>query len=559
MVYKTLHWYIFRELLRIFFLAASALTTLMAFGGTFKPLTKQGLEITQLLLLITNLMPAMLAYAIPIAALFAAVLVYWRLSTDNEMTACRASGISFVSIVMPALLLGLVVASVDLVFVNYVVPVFIQRTERAIISDLGSLLTTQINQSQKFEYPPFIIYADSARQEPVTQADTSRVILSGMAVLQQNKVRGSKPKVIIVAHEANAIITNRPDDSDAYISFHLTDAAAFDPATLQKISGSVPELNEGGRPIPVPSQLKSKTKFLNISELMAYKNDPTDFRPVKDIIDRMAEKNGYEVVAGRLFNEWKDRNAAGDPMTFYTAATQGSGKNLVRVFAPRAMLDDERQLNLAAAPGQSVRVDAYRGNVLHTTYTCDAVDVKLASDLYTGAGMTGSLQLHGNVLRVDHVHKIGPDPAGPVTLGDLVLSDAFTTVAPVPPITLLKNARASDVKSMQALADDARREINDLFQSIASELNSRGSFSLSCLTLVLLGAALGLLMRGRNPLAVFVVGFAPAVLMVLLITAGREMAEGSAKTAHTGIALIWAGNFLLLAMVVAVYAKLLRH
>ena len=57
MVYKTLHWYVFRELFRIFFLTASALTTLMAFGGTFKPLTKQGLEVTQLLLLITNLMP----------------------------------------------------------------------------------------------------------------------------------------------------------------------------------------------------------------------------------------------------------------------------------------------------------------------------------------------------------------------------------------------------------------------------------------------------------------------------------------------------------------------
>src|SRR3954471_19690890 len=132
MVFKTLHWYIFRELLRIFLLTASALTTLLAFGGTFKPFTKQGIEITQLMTIMLNLMPAMLAYAIPIAALFAAVLVYWRMSTDNEMTACRASGISFVSIVMPALFLGLLLASVDLVFVNYVVPVFLQRTERVI-------------------------------------------------------------------------------------------------------------------------------------------------------------------------------------------------------------------------------------------------------------------------------------------------------------------------------------------------------------------------------------------------------------------------------------------
>src|ERR1700759_1329750 len=106
-------------------------------------------------------MPAMLAYAIPIAALFAAVLVYWRLATDNEMTACRASGISFTAIVMPALLLGLIVASVDLVFVNYVVPVFLQRTERAIISDLGSLVSNQINQQGQFKFDRLVGYADS--------------------------------------------------------------------------------------------------------------------------------------------------------------------------------------------------------------------------------------------------------------------------------------------------------------------------------------------------------------------------------------------------------------
>src|ERR1041384_5558545 len=102
MVYKTLHSYILRELLRIFLLTASALTTLLAFGGMFKPLTKQGIEISQLMVIMLNLMPAMLAYAIPIAALCAAVLVYWRMSTDNELTACRAGGISFISIVTPA-------------------------------------------------------------------------------------------------------------------------------------------------------------------------------------------------------------------------------------------------------------------------------------------------------------------------------------------------------------------------------------------------------------------------------------------------------------------------
>jgi lipopolysaccharide export system permease protein len=558
MVYKTLHWYIFRELLRIFLMTASALTTLMAFGGTFKPLTRQGIEIGQLLSLIMNLMPAMLAYAIPIAALFAAVLVYWRLSTDNEITACRASGISFVAVVMPALFLGLMVASVDLVFVNYVVPVFVQRGERAIISDLGSLITTQINQSEKFEFGRYIVYADAARQEASPLPNTSLVILNGMAVLKTNKNKG-KPDAIVVARQAILTITNQTDGSDAEIAIRLAEGTAFDPTNFKKVSGSISELNEGGHAILVPSPLKSKPKFLNVRELFSYDDNPTLFRPVKDVIDKIEEKYDYQVVAQRLFDEWKDRAAAGDPMSFYTASNEGAGKDLVRVFAPHAALNAEKQLVLVETPGHPVRVDTYRGNVLHTTYTCGVLDVNLASDNYSGAGMTGSLQLHEHVLRTDHVRSIGPDVSGPVLLPDLVLSSALTTVPSMEPRKLLMDAHASDVKSMRGLAADASVEVNKLFHSIKSELHSRSSFSLSCLTLVLLGAALGLLMRGYNPLAVFVVGFVPALMMVLLITAGREMAEGSSKMAHTGIALIWAGNVVLLAMVAAVYAKLLRQ
>ena len=84
--------------------------------------------------------------------------------------------------------------------------------------------------------------------------------------------------------------------------------------------------------------------------------------------------------------------------------------------------------------------------------------------------------------------------------------------------------------------------ITRLQQSINSELNSRASFALSCLTLVMLGAALGILLRGKNPLAVFVVGFVPAIILVLLITAGRQLTESDPAHTVGGIAAIRAGN-----------------
>ncbi|HUO07295.1 MAG TPA: LptF/LptG family permease [Phycisphaerae bacterium] len=554
MVYKTLHWYIFRELLRIFLLTSSALTTLLAFGGTFKPVTKQGIEITQLMTIISNLMPAMLAYAIPIAALFAAVLVYWRLATDNEMTACRASGISFTAIVMPALALGLLVASVDLVFVNYVVPVFLQRTERAIISDFGSLATNQINQQGQFKLDRLVIYGDSAELLPTNVPNTSEVVVHGMAGL---KLKDGKPDAIVVAQQANATITDDPETGGAAIKFTLTGAAAFNPATMAKISGSVPALTEGGKPFVVASQLKSKPKFLNVSQLFNYDRNPMLFQPVRDIVDQLETLHEYQVVADRLYGAWKITGGA--PMTLEMTGPGGSTAEFVKITAPRAELNSEKQLVFMGASGKQVHVERYQGRTLAISYNCDAVDVELSEDDFSGAGITGTLLLRDHVTRTDHLRRIGPDPSDVVTLSGLVLPAGIATVAPSDPQELVKSAAKGDVKSMQKLSADVRSAASRLFQEIDSELHSRGSFSLSCLTLVMLGAALGLLMRGKNPLAVFVIGFVPAILLVLLITAGRQMAEGSARNEHVGIALIWAGNVLLLGIVAVVYSKLLRQ
>jgi lipopolysaccharide export LptBFGC system permease protein LptF len=567
MVFKTLHSYIFRELLRIFVLTATALTTLMAFGGTFRPLTRQGIEIGQLMGLLLNLMPAMLAYAIPIAALFAAVLVYWRMSTDNELTACRAGGISFITIVLPAFALGAAVMIVDFGFVNYVVPRFLQKTEQAVLRDLGSLIVGQINKNEKFAYDRMVVYADGAELEPSADPDVSEVVLRGMAATLQER---GKP-FTVVAREARLRIHNIPGLDATEMSIEVKDASAFDPSnTFRKLTFSLDSSVFNGRPYPVPSLLKSKPKFLNFRQLQALNQDPSSFPGVAEIIAGIADMSRYEVITERLQQEWQAARAKNKPLVLEQSAFGSGPANELRVYAAAGVIDPEAAPDKALSlTGTPVRVEQWVRGRLESTFTADAADVALSNDQLTGTGVSASLELHGNVKRRDHIKNIDPVGTGSTSLSGIVLPNEMKSIPGVTSnlqdmtgpqkLELLDFAAASPQPKLRKLRADVGKKMQDLFQKIKSEFHSRASFSVSCLTLVLFGAALGILLRGKNPLAVFVLGFVPAIVLVLLITAGRQLAEGDPRNVTKGIVLIWAGNAVLLALVAGVYGKLLRQ
>ena len=99
---RTLFWYIFWDLLRIFGLASGVLSGIMSFGGLLRPLYEFGLSMSQVATILAYSGPAMTAYSLPIAALFATTIVYGRFGADNEVTACRAAGIHYLGMSMPA-------------------------------------------------------------------------------------------------------------------------------------------------------------------------------------------------------------------------------------------------------------------------------------------------------------------------------------------------------------------------------------------------------------------------------------------------------------------------
>ena len=149
--------------------------------------------------------------------------------------------------------------------------------------------------------------------------------------------------------------------------------------------------------------------------------------------------------------------------------------------------------------------------------------------------------------------------AGPATiaLNELAIPQQFATVPAAPRIGLAP-VRVAESPTITNLKAQIARHISKLDHIIESEVQSRRSFAFSCLVLVMLGAALGILLEGHNPLAVFVVGFFPAMILILLITTGRTMVVRTTGSAMPGLWVIWMGNGIILLLNLIVYSKLLR-
>ncbi|GAJ14964.1 unnamed protein product, partial [marine sediment metagenome] len=93
-------------------------------------------------------LPITLTFVLPMAALFASALVYGRFASDNEFDACRASGISFLTLVHPGLSLAIVVAIANLVLSFHMLPFFVHLAEIYKKSNVRKMRTNYLKAAQ---------------------------------------------------------------------------------------------------------------------------------------------------------------------------------------------------------------------------------------------------------------------------------------------------------------------------------------------------------------------------------------------------------------------------
>ncbi len=123
---KTLHLHLLRQTTATLVVTVGVFTFVLLLGNVLKDvfdlLATGKASLTLVLRAVLLLIPFAMTFALPIAMLTATLLVFGRLSTDGEITAIRAGGVSLVAAIAPVLALAVVFSGVCAAFNCHVSP-----------------------------------------------------------------------------------------------------------------------------------------------------------------------------------------------------------------------------------------------------------------------------------------------------------------------------------------------------------------------------------------------------------------------------------------------------
>ncbi len=553
---RTLFWYVFKDLLRIFLLACFSLAGIMSFGGLLRPLTDQGLDASQVGRILTYFLPAMMTYSLPIAAIFATTMVYGRLSADNELTACRAAGISYFSITTPALVLGLVVALISLVFLSFIVPIFSYKVEQVLYSNVAQLVANKIERQHQIRFEGINIFALGAQVSPQADQDRQLVILNGPMIVTYAPTDSATPELRIpkefyMAEQADVYITQHRDSSELSLEAILTNGTRFPRDFSGASQGTVGTTSFG--PYRAESPIHENTKFMDIFELRRLFQHPSRSKTINASRERFVRDDQEHAYLASLQQALSaDAGSVqlvsqGEPRYTYTISRTGAvdvqlnGSELA-LQSPSGSV--ERQLHYLQTGGGGFRFAADARAIRITTQSDPdshriGVTVHLTDPLVYSDGSTSNSNADA------------PGAAAPALRADI---DRRFYVPMTPSLEKMANRTVdyyvAHPSTDKKPAEKFRRDLLRLRNGIQAEIHGRASFAISCLILVMIGSCLGVMFRSGNFLSAFALSVIPAILTIALIITGQQVSENTTlpNALNIGLALIWTGNVTVLAL-----------
>ncbi len=567
---QTLFWYVFRDLLRIFFLAAGTLAGIMSFGGLLRPLTEHGLDAGQVGKMLTFFTPAMTTYSFPVAALFATSMVYGRLGADNELTACRATGISYLSLTMPALVLGLLVAIVSLVSLCFIVPRFTLKVEQVVYSNLAQLIENKIARNHELEFDTFNVFAQSAEVLPpdAHQPGEQRVKLIAPIIINYSQVDDPEdptrklkvPATYMMGSQADIIL--RPMGPFVQFSAVVENGTRF----MRELNGSsqVGTAVAEFAPVKINSPIREDTKFMTIEELKNLYNAPENSQRLIDEVHRLiCDEQRLTYLTGMMTalnkqGEFQFEAPDGELYVLHRS-NQPAGTNRDNVLVLQsAGAPDERQVKLErrTRDGDSV------------VQLAREIRVNIEPEFLQPDVLAADKTLKDNPRLVITLEGYDVQTRDPVNDRQSVSLRQWQREINLPMPADLSAMRAHRIEhfrdnkypwSSSTQRDALQKDEHRVLSKITGEIHGRAALSVSCLTLVMIGCGLGMMFRSGNFLSAFAVSFIPAMLCIALVVTGQQVCARATGSIAMGLSFIWAGNVIVAILTGIFLVKLQRQ
>jgi len=524
----TLQRYVFRELFKVFVGAVMALTLILSLGSILRPIQEYGVGPGQIIGLLVYFLPITLTFVLPIGALFAAALIYGRLASDNELDACRASGISLLTIVYPGLSLAVLTAIATLILSFHTVPAFIKRAEKAIKADAKQILFRNIQRRGYYTVPghKYRIYADAGNPE--------KNELLGVIVAEVGKKQ--QIKRLITAEKAN--VHFEPHKGLNVIKIVAHKAYQVD-AKGEAYFEWLPVAGE------MPSLLADNIKFKKIKEMKMIQADLMRFYPIASLARKTYAQMMMETLAEDISTRFADQADK-----YYTL--QSTDRRVVFT-AQKCQVEAEEMLELSGDV-TALEYDAASGQQI-CSWHCNRAVIELQDEPASRLMMivynayrqnkTGMSELaQRKVFRGLNVPR--------AVENKLPGTDCLDSINK----TMTKMAKPSSY--LMGMQRQLQRKIESTIVEIRAEIHSRLVFGIGCISMILIGIGLGIIFRDGHLLTAFGISSLPAGFLIVCIMMGKNLTKNKATQPGMGILLMWGGLLFLSVLTVAIYRKLLR-
>lgn len=201
--------YITRELLLSFGLAVLVLTFSMCIGSVVKAVDylSRGVSGEILLKVFVYILPYMLTFTIPISLLTSVLLLFSRLSTDGELTAMKASGLSMRQIAAPVLLPAILLSGFCLYISASLAPrSHYARSQLLAGADLGDPVELLEEGRWNREFPGLLVYIGSRSGEKIRDVILHEVGGSGL-----KRATRAKSGTLTFEKESNELVVTLYD------------------------------------------------------------------------------------------------------------------------------------------------------------------------------------------------------------------------------------------------------------------------------------------------------------------------------------------------------------